>query len=382
MPFATTIVQGLGGTFCLSDPKRQIKIGKQDVDEIMDTWFSDCFPNPLLTEDCRHPEYPGMILDTASFEETAPAFEAMPGQPAVPGDYRVSCHWLGDARGTSPTKLTKRGKTRVVGVGFDQFNEDYISWNAEAVSITGTAATNRINHPGNTFADGDRIAFLSLSGSSVARGGTESLPTPYYVVNRTADDYQIATTKGGSAVSFVTDITAGYVLDARFCLGCPHADWPAMYVTSAPTSDNYTRWRNVSVIYSGKQFDKPFHRVVTCAGVQMSSSSPIVWDFPDGWTTALNSNVQMPEVGCVDTYLTADTPATDTIPSSESTVGAPPDPPAVQSVFIFGDDTTIVHNWPNGWSRLAEEHVETLNSKITVHIKRRVSRYIWPISLK
>lgn len=382
MPFATTIIQGAGGCFMLSDPKPQVKIGKQDVDERTDTWFADLCPHPLLVEDAPHPHFPGLILDTASYDETAPAFPAEPGRDAIPGDYRVSCHWLGDVHGTSPTKLISRGKMRTVGVGFDQFTEKYISWNAEPMAITGTAADNRIVHPGNTFADGDTIAFPRLVGGSLVGGSTVALPSVYYVLNRTAEGYQVASSPGGSAVSLGTDITAGYVLDARFCPGCRHPKWPNMYVTSAPTSDNYTQWRNVDVTWSGKQFDKPYHRIVTSNGTQMSSSTPIVWDFPGGWTTALYSNVQMPEVGLIDTYLTTDALATDTIPSAEAGVGLPPDPPDVASVFLFGTDETIIHNWPNGWSRLGEAHVDTLNSQISVHIKRRDSRYIWPISLK
>ncbi|WP_395739291.1 hypothetical protein [Prosthecobacter sp.] len=379
--FATCIITGQRGTFQLSDPAPRFSFNRTDVDELDDSWHSDYLDNATLTEGRPHPKYPGLILDVATPTQEVPEFEV--DGATVPGSYTFACKWIGDARGKTPTKFIGRSSTRTVGIGFDQFTEKYISWNAEPAAITGTASTKLINHPGNNFSDGLRICFPSLTGGSgIAGGSITVLPTVYYVINRTADNYQIATTLGGTAVDPVTNITAGYVIDARFCPGTVHPLWPAMYVTAVSTSDNYTAWKNVEVTYSGKQFDRPFHRIVTSAGVQMSSSAPIAWDFPDGWTTELNSNVQMPEIVCTDTYLTTNTLATDTIPGSNSEVGDPPNAPLIRSVFIFGDDTTIIYNWPNGWSRLGEDHVETLNSQISVHIKKRVSRYIWPISLK
>lgn len=382
MSFALSIVQGLGGTFRLSEPRPVPTISRTDVDSLPDYWFSDCFPNPLLTEGVAHPLYPGMILDTAAFEEMVPPFPAVGDQPATKGEYRVTCNWLGDARGNSPTKFISRSATRTVGIGFDQFGEKYISWHAEPMAVSGTASSNTVNHPGNTFADGLRIAFPQLAGSSLQSGNSVRIPTVYYVINRTADGYQVAATLGGAAVALVTDITAGYVLDARFCAGTPHPLWPNMYVANIATSDNYTNWKNVDVSYVGMQFAKPLHSITTCAGVQVSSSTPIAWDFTDGWTTELNSNVQMPEVCCTETELTVDTLASDLVPSSSGEVGTPSDAPLIRSVSLSLSEDKIVHNWPNGWSILGKSHVDKLNLKVAVSVQKTDWRYIWPILLK
>lgn len=384
MSFALSIVQGKGGTFRLSDPKPVPRINMNDVDELTDAFFSDRFPNPLLTErESTHPLYPGMILESADFEETSPAWPATPEQPqGVVGDYRVSCHWLGDARGTTPTKFISRSSTRTLAIGFDQFNEKYISWNAHPMAVTGTASGNLINHLGNTFSDGTAIAFAGVVGSAIVGASASALPTTYYVINRTAESYQISTAKGGSPLTLGTNMTAGYVLDARFVCGTQHPIWPYMLVTAANATDSNTCWRSVDVTYTGMQFGKPFHRVITCSAVQMSSSDPIAWDFPGGWTTELNSNIQLPEIGCVDTYLSADTLPTGIVPSASASVGTPDDPPDILSISITIDDSELVHNWPNGWSVVDVSHVESLNSKASVSVWRKVWRYIFPVSIK
>lgn len=64
--------------------------------------------------------------------------------------------------------------------------------------FTASASTNKLSITGHGLADGDRI-WLRTSGT--LPGG---LPTSGYVVNKTANDLQVATTLGGSAV----DITS------------------------------------------------------------------------------------------------------------------------------------------------------------------------------
>lgn len=384
MPFKFSMVQGKGGTFRLSDPKPVLHIGMNDVDELTDGFFSDIFPNPQLTERVsQHPLYPGMILDTADFEETSSPWPATPEQPdGVPGDYRVSCHWLGDSRGTTPTKFINRSATRTLAIGFDQFTERYISWNAHPMAITGTASTNIINHAGNTFSDGDAVAFANLVGGSLGGSSASQLPPTYYVINRTADGYQVSPLKGGSAVSLGSNIIVGFVIDARFMCGTSHPTWPYMLASATAAQDSNTRWRTVDVTYTGMQFGKPYHRVITCNAVQMSSSDPIYWDFPGGWTTELNSNVQIPEIGCVDTFLASITLPTDTVPSASASVGVPINAPNIISISISIDDSKLVHNWPNGWSIVDVSDVETLNGMSNICVWRRVWRYIFPVSIK
>lgn len=367
------IITGLRGTYQLATPEPRYAFSRNDVDELDDSWHSDRLDNPDLTEGCRHPKHPGLILDVATPTMEVPEFDG------APGSYTFQCKWIGDARGKTPTKFISRSATRAVGVGFDQFGEKYISWHAEPMAVTGTASSNTINHPGNTFADGLGVAFPKLTGSSLLSGTSTRLPTVYYVINRTADGYQVAATLGGTAVALGTDITAGYVLDARFCIGTPHPIWPNMYVANIATSDNYTNWKNVDVSYVGMQFAKPKHSITTSAGVQVSSSTPIAWDFPDGWTSELNSNVQMPEVCVTETELAVSTLASELVPSSSGEVGTPTDAPLIRSVSLSLDESKIVHNWPNGWSILGKSHVDKLSIAIDVSIQKTDWRYIWAV---
>jgi hypothetical protein len=214
MPFATTIIQGRSGTFLLSDPRPRIKINRGDVDEREDTWHADAFPHTLLFEGAPHPQFPGLILDTADFEEFAPAFPPVPGFDGQAGDYRAACRWLGNAQSTEregATKLISRGMERSLGPNFDEIPFSYLSWTAEPRAITGTASTDTIHLPGNPFQNGQRVVLVQLTGGTGLTGqSTSSLGTVYYVINRTADGLQLATTLGGSALDFTTDITAGH----------------------------------------------------------------------------------------------------------------------------------------------------------------------------
>ena len=373
---ASCIITGKRGYFQLSTPEPRFSFSRTDVDELDDSWHSDWLDNPHLTEGCQHPLYPGKILDTLTPSQEVPEFDGNPGS------YTFACKWIGDARGKTPTKFIERSKTRTISVGFDQFHEKYISWNAQEMPITGTASTNLIKHAGNTFSNGDAVAFGGVVGSAVVGASIGTLPVTYYVINRTADGYQLSATKGGSVFALGTNITAGYVVDARFMVGTQHPLWPYMLCTMVAKTDTDTQWSAVDVTYTGVQFGKPCHRVVTCNAVQMSSSDPIAWDFPGGWTTELNSNVQLPEIGCVDTYLSSDTLPTGIVPSASASVGTPDNPPDLLSISITIDDSKLVHNWPNGWSVVDVSHVESLNSLASVSVWRKVWRYIFPVSIK
>lgn len=74
-------------------------------------------------------------------------------------------------------------------------------------AITGTAATDLINHAGHTFLDNDPIVFPSLTG-----GAGLTVGTTYFVRSSVAGvSYQVSATTGGAAINFTTDISAGTV---------------------------------------------------------------------------------------------------------------------------------------------------------------------------
>ncbi len=73
--------------------------------------------------------------------------------------------------------------------------------------ITGTEATNTINHAGHTFVNNDPVVFTSLTG-----GAGFVVGTVYFVVGSVAGvSYQLSATSGGAAVNFTTDISAGNI---------------------------------------------------------------------------------------------------------------------------------------------------------------------------
>jgi hypothetical protein len=383
MPFATTIIQGRSGTFLLSDPRPRIKINRGDVDEREDTWHADAFPHTLLFEGAPHPQFPGLILDTADFEEFAPAFPPVPGFDGQAGDYRAACRWLGNAQSTEregATKLISRGMERSLGPNFDEIPFSYLSWTAEPRAITGTASTDTIHLPGNPFQNGQRVVLVQLTGGTGLTGqSTSSLGTVYYVINRTADGLQLATTLGGSALDFTTDITAGHILDARFALGAPHPDYPAMFLAKLSLRDNYTSWKNATCHYMGKAWDKPYHEVVTVNGQSASSSEPITIGLTGGWpSTPHHTNFHLPEVVLTRTYLTSDTLPTASVPS----IATPANAPAIQSLVLTGDDDFFTWTYPYGWSFMAAEHVETISPSISIRMDRYQWRYIWPLQFR
>lgn len=79
------------------------------------------------------------------------------------------------------------------------------TWTSYAV--TGTEATNLINHAGHPFANGDQVTFTSLTG-----GAGLTVTTTYFVVSAVAGvSYQLSATTGGAAINFTTDISAATI---------------------------------------------------------------------------------------------------------------------------------------------------------------------------
>lgn len=75
-------------------------------------------------------------------------------------------------------------------------------------AVTGTEATNTIEHAGHAFVNGDQVKFDTLTGGS----GLTTSTLAYFVVSSVAGvNYQLALTSGGAAINFTTDITAATI---------------------------------------------------------------------------------------------------------------------------------------------------------------------------
>lgn len=73
--------------------------------------------------------------------------------------------------------------------------------------VTGVEATNIVTVPGSAFVNGNALTFTSLTGGAGLATGTK-----YYVVGVSGTSFQLATSQGGTAINFTTDITAATVL--------------------------------------------------------------------------------------------------------------------------------------------------------------------------
>jgi hypothetical protein len=74
-------------------------------------------------------------------------------------------------------------------------------------SITGVASTDVVTIPGLTAIDGMGVTLTSLVGGAGLSTGVK-----YYLVNSSGSTAKLATSQGGAAINFTTDITAGTLL--------------------------------------------------------------------------------------------------------------------------------------------------------------------------
>lgn len=74
-------------------------------------------------------------------------------------------------------------------------------------SITGAQLGNTVAIPGSALLVGTGVTFTTLTGGAGLTTGVK-----YYVVSVAGTNYQLATSQGGTAINFTTDITAGTLL--------------------------------------------------------------------------------------------------------------------------------------------------------------------------
>ena len=61
--------------------------------------------------------------------------------------------------------------------------------------------------PGSAFLAGDSVTFASITGGAGLSAGFQ-----YWVINPSGTTFQLATSQGGTAINFTTDITAGSII--------------------------------------------------------------------------------------------------------------------------------------------------------------------------
>lgn len=100
-----------------------------------------------------------------------------------------------------PSDNTTARKTRgiIAAISTNSFDVK----GAALPTVTGTASTDVIASTGHGLSNGDSVIFTALTG-----GTGLSTNTPYFVVNKNTNDFQVSTVKGGTAVDFSTNVTA------------------------------------------------------------------------------------------------------------------------------------------------------------------------------
>lgn len=370
------IIQGQRGLFQLSDPRPVLNRSTTGPDEYTDAWSMDYEDD--LTEGQAHPYRAGLILRRLALTEDVPCQRNPTTNDRMrPGIYLADATWEGSYDNSKPDKLLASTELRTLRQQWESFTETRLSWHAAPKYCTATATDNVWTCTAHGFANGRAIGFIGLYGSpGVACHSAAALSARYFVVNRTANTFQIAASPGGSVEDVLAD-TGGYVLPVEYLPGIAHAEMTGMFLDTVQlrkTSND--GWHTADCNYVGIRLIKPHHRVISVGGQQLSSSGPIQVIMPGGWSDARYTNWQLPKVEVIDTTLTTSAPATGSLP----TFAFPPNTPPVQSLTFWGDD--LVYNYPYGWVLQKSEMVDSLSSAITLHLQRNTYEYIPPIMLR
>ncbi len=81
-------------------------------------------------------------------------------------------------------------------------------------AIIGTATDDRINAPATSRVNDEKVVFeVAEGGAAIPTGLVEG--TEYFVINKTADDYQVSATQGGGAITITADGEATVYLSSQ-----------------------------------------------------------------------------------------------------------------------------------------------------------------------
>ena len=120
--------------------------------------------------------------------------------------------WVTDPRrtGASIAYVAGAGTARAVAV-FRRAGVEEVVRAAVSLTVTGVASTDVITGSAARLIDGDEVFFSSLTG-----GAGLSTASVYYARNISGATFKIAASRGGAAVNFTSDITAGVMVAGHF----------------------------------------------------------------------------------------------------------------------------------------------------------------------
>lgn len=134
-------------------------------------------------------------------------------------------------------------------------------------AVTFIDSTNTVNKTAHGYTNGMEISFAEITTTT----GITATQT-YYVVNATADTFQVAATEGGSAIELTND-GSGYILPYK-----------QVIVTVTPTTSGYFnlvtfRSRHPSLAASSDSGWLDIKCSVPQGSFNLSSSSPVMWHY-------------------------------------------------------------------------------------------------------
>lgn len=100
-----------------------------------------------------------------------------------------------------PSDNTTARKTRgiIAAISTNSFDVK----GAALPTVTATASTDKVNSTGHGLSNGDSVIFTALTG-----GTGLTVNTPYFVVNKGTNDFEVSLTKGGTKVDITADASA------------------------------------------------------------------------------------------------------------------------------------------------------------------------------
>lgn len=242
-------------------------------------------------------------------------------------------------------------------------------------AITGSVATHRITWAAHGFSDGDVCTFPTLTGGA----GLTAATVPYYVINSTADDFQIAATLGGAAIAFSTNISAGTCQPGSgILITSDGAGMTLRYVQPGYESCWIVERRKrkarapgyweIDLQYKGIKLgdddSKPVKRRINTTTQTVTNdkfpgliSSGVYLGFPPELigTTLFGppippgyqpAELDLPQISVTDTFISDQPPPTNLVPGN----WIPSDAPPILIINPFSDEYT--YHWPYGWKVL------------------------------
>lgn len=247
---------------------------------------------------------------------------------------------------------------------------------AAPAAVTGSASTHRVAWVAHGLSDGDVVTFVTLIG-----GYLLVTKTPYYVINATADDFQLAATAGGAAINFSSNITAAtiqagsastFTTDGASMRVRPiKPGFESCWITErrkrkARAKDYWELDLQLKGLKQEEDDSKPVKRRINTTGQTVTNDAyggitisgqylgfppqligSVGFSPPDLLGPPIAAEFDLPQISVTDTMITTTAPPTELVPG----YWVPDDAPTITVFSPSSDDYT--YHCPSGWKVLS-----------------------------